>query len=44
MQPTLFKQVTRDERQEQCRVTWIKNKCKGTLVQPTGAGFKEAVL
>lgn len=38
MQQLLFKQVTRDERQEQCRVTWIKNKCKGTLVQPTGAG------
>lgn len=30
--------MTRDERQEECRVKWIKNKCKGVLVQPTGAG------
>lgn len=30
--------TTRDERQEQCRIKWIKNKCCGTLVQPTGAG------
>lgn len=30
--------MTRDERQEIARVKWIKNHCKGTLVQPTGAG------
>ena len=30
--------MTRDERQEICRVKWIKNKCRGTIVQPTGAG------
>lgn len=34
----LFGKITRDERQEQCRVTWIKNKCKGVLVCPTGFG------
>ena len=34
----LFGRVSRDERQEQSRVTWIKNKCKGTLVMPTGLG------
>lgn len=34
----LFEKVSRDERQEQCRVTWIKNKCKGVLVCPTGFG------
>ena len=32
------KKTSRDERQEICRVKWIKNKCKGTLVQPTGCG------
>ena len=31
--------MTRDERQEIARVKWIKNKCIGTLVQPTGCGF-----
>lgn len=30
--------MTRDERQEICRIKWIKNKCKGTLIQPTGTG------
>lgn len=30
--------MTRDERQETARIKWIKNKCKGTLVQPTGCG------
>ena len=29
---------TRDERQEEARVKWIKNKCKGCLVMPTGTG------
>lgn len=33
--------MTRDERQEIARVKWIKNKCCGSLVQPTGAGFKK---
>lgn len=28
--------MTRDERQEQCRKNWILNKCRGTLVCPTG--------
>ncbi len=32
----LFGKVTRDERQEQCRVTWIKNKCKGSIQACTG--------
>lgn len=36
--------MTRDERQEIARVKWIKNKCCGSLVQPTGAGFVKAVL
>ena len=31
--------MTRDERQEQCRVRWIKNKCRGTIVASTGFGF-----
>ena len=34
----LFKPVTRDERQEIARQTWIKNKCCGTIVAPTGLG------
>lgn len=29
---------TRDERQEEARVKWIKNKCVGTVVAPTGVG------
>ena len=33
----LFGKVTRDERQEQCRVTWIKNKCKGSIQACTGS-------
>lgn len=36
--------MTRDERQEQCRVRWIKNKCRGTLVQPTGCGKTTSAL
>lgn len=31
--------MTRDERQEISRVKWIKNKCNGTIVMPTGVGF-----
>ena len=38
MQQSLFKQQTRDERQEESRIKWIKNKCKGTLVASTGFG------
>lgn len=38
MQQTSFKTVTRDERQEEARIKWIKNKCKGTLVASTGFG------
>ena len=34
----LFKPITRDERQEIARQTWIKNKCCGTMVMPTGFG------
>ena len=34
----LFKPLTRDQRQELGRQTWIKNKCRGTLVYPTGVG------
>ena len=29
---------TRDERQEEARIKWIKNKCRGCLVMPTGTG------
>lgn len=39
MQQTLFKQQTRDERQEECRVKWIKSGGKGTIVASTGFGF-----
>lgn len=38
MPECLFKKVSRDERQEECRRKWILNKCKGSLVQPTGCG------
>lgn len=38
MQQTLFKTVTRDERQNEARVKWFKNRCKGTLVASTGFG------
>lgn len=37
----LFTPLTRDERQEEARVKWIKNKCKGCLVMPTGVGFQK---
>ncbi len=36
--------MTRDERQEICRVKWIKNKCKGCLIQPTGTGKTTTAL
>ena len=32
---------SKDERQEEARVKWIKNKCKGCLVFPTGVGFEK---
>jgi superfamily II DNA or RNA helicase len=38
MQLSLFKPISRDERQEECRVKWIKNKCKGTITAATGFG------
>lgn len=38
MQESLFKPITRDERQEEARVKWIKNKCKGCVVASTGFG------
>lgn len=38
MQQTLFKTVTRDERQNEARVKWIKNKCRGTFEFATGFG------
>lgn len=38
MQESLFKTVTRDERQEEARVKWIKNRCKGTFEFATGFG------
>ena len=34
----LFETISRDERQEIARQTWIKNKCCGTMVMPTGFG------
>ena len=34
----LFKPLTRDQRQEVSRQTWIKNKCVGTIVACTGFG------
>lgn len=36
--------MTRDERQEICRKKWILNKCRGTLVQPTGCGKTYSAL
>lgn len=44
MPEMLFKQQTRDERQEEARVKWIKSKCRGTLVQPTGCGKTTTAL
>lgn len=29
---------TRDQRQEEARVKWIKSKCVGSIVAPTGVG------
>lgn len=44
MQQTLFKICTRDERQEEGRIKWIKNKCKGCWVYPTGVGKTYAAI
>lgn len=44
MQESLFKPISRDERQEEARVKWIKSKCKGTFVQPTGCGKTTSAL
>ena len=37
----LFHKITRDERQEECRRKWIKNRCVGTIVASTGFGFNK---
>lgn len=34
----MIKQITRDARQEEARIKWIKNKCRGTWVFATGVG------
>lgn len=34
----LFHKITRDERQEECRRKWVKNRCVGTIVASTGFG------
>lgn len=34
----LFHKITRDERQEECRKKWVKNRCVGTIVASTGFG------
>lgn len=44
MQQSLVKTVTRDERQEEARIKWIKNKCKGCWVFPTGVGKTYAAI
>jgi superfamily II DNA or RNA helicase len=44
MQESLFTNISRDERQEQGRVKWIKNKCRGTLEFPTGVGKTRTAL
>lgn len=37
-QTDLFKPLTRDQRQNQGIVKWLKNRCIGTLEYPTGVG------
>lgn len=34
----LFPMVSRDERQEECRQKWVKNKCCGIIEAATGFG------
>lgn len=36
--------MTRDERQEICRVKWIKNKCRGTIEACTGFGKSRVAI
>lgn len=36
--PDLFTPISRDARQEESRVKWIKNKCRGTIEACTGYG------
>ena len=38
MSDFVTRQISRDERQEEAKLKWIKNKCNGVLVQPTGCG------
>lgn len=33
--------ISRDERQEICLQNWFKNKGIGTIIAPTGLGFKK---
>jgi superfamily II DNA or RNA helicase len=40
----LFKQLSRSERQELGRQLWIKHKCCGSLVYPTGVGKTRTAL
>ena len=40
----LFKTLTRSERQELGRQLWIKHKCCGSLVYPTGVGKTRTAL
>ena len=40
----LFKSITRTDRQEISRKTWIKNKCCGTIVACTGFGKTRVAL
>lgn len=35
---------TRDERQEESRLKWIRNKCTGTIIAPTGVGKTRIAL
>lgn len=44
MQESLFKILSRNERQEEGRVKWIKNKCVGCLEYPTGTGKTRTAL
>ena len=39
----LFHKITRDERQEECRRKWIKNRCIGTIVEIGRASCRERV-
>ena len=43
-QETMYKRVSRDERQEESRVKWIKSKCRGTVEACTGFGKTRVAL